>query len=529
MTMRACLLPLLCLGLLGACGDPDTRIAGNAANTGNAQVAGRLVTPDGTPARGVRVSCRPDTLLPRAPTLASWNVLTKSDGTFLCTELPPGPTAVVSGSPESGLTSWSGLVLRPDRTDSVPTDTLAPPGSLRIALPPGSIGSLVFSGLGIDTVVEGETELVVSGIPARWTGSVRLLREGAPPTTIGERLRVPPGGTDSAGFTRSSATLRLALPGRLAAPLLEQPLLVRLDASWDGFASALPDGSDLRLSRPDGRALPATVASWDPVSRTAELWTVLDTLAPPGDSIDLVLSWGLPVPAPSASPFTSNRGWLAAWPLGGTSSVVTDLAGSFPGTASSLASAAGVVGTASVFDGRNSAIEIAGSETGALDFPAGGPYTLSCWARLDAPNTSRVVMGQGENDYFLKFQKDWSTPNNWMAKDSRASPRGGFYALAPADSGRWTHLAMVVRDSTVQLFVDGRLSDSASLWDKDTATKSAGPFRIGAASDATGAISQRFQGMIDEAWVQSKARSADWIRFVASNQDPSAKRARIAK
>jgi hypothetical protein len=524
MTMRTPLLPLLGLGLLCACGDPDTRIAGNAANTGNAQAAGRLTSPDGDPAPGVRVSCRPDTLAPRAPTRPEWNVLTKSDGTFLCTELPPGPTAVVAGSPGSGLTSWNSVVLRPDQTDSVPTDTLAPPGNLRIALPPGSTGTVVLSGLAIDTTVDGVTELVVSGIPARWTGSVRLVLEGAPPTTIGERLHVPPGGTDSAGFTRNSATLRLALPGRLAAPLLELPLLVRIDGSWDGFASALPDGSDLRLSRPDGRILPATIASWNP----AELWTLLDTLAPPGDSIDLVLSWGLPVPAPNPSPFASNRGWLAAWPLGGTSSVVTDLAGSFPGTASSLGSAAGVVGTASVFDGRKGAIEIAGSETGALDFPAGGPYTLSCWARLDAPNTSRVVMGQGENDYFLKFQKDWSTPNNWMAKDSRASPRGGFYALAPADSGRWTHLAMVVRDSTIQLFVDGRLSDSASLWDKDTTSKSQGPFRIGAASDATGAIVQRFQGLIDEAWVQSKARPPDWIRFVASNQDPFAKRAAIS-
>ena len=529
MTTRPRLLPLASAIFLWSCGDPDTRIAGNAANTGNAQAVGHLLAPDGSPARGVRVSCRPDTLLPREPVLPSWSDLTESDGSFRCTDLPPGPTAIVAEAPDRDLSSWSIVLLRADRTDSVPSDTLAPSGSIKIALPPGTTGTLVFSGLGIEASVDGAGELLVPAIPARWTGSVRLVREGAPPKTIGERLHVPPGGVDSAGFTRKSATLRLPLPGGLATSLLELPLLVRLDDSWDGFAASLPDGSDLRLSLPDGRPLPSTLASWDPASRTAALWTLLDTLATPGDSVDLVLSWGLPAPSPAPSPFARNRGWLAAWPLGDTSSSVADLVGSLPGTATSVGSSAGVVGNASAFDGRKGSIDIEGSDAGALDFAVGGPYTLSCWARLDAMNTSRIVMGQGENDYFLKFQKDWSTQDNWMAKESRTTPPGGFYALAPADSGRWTHLAMVVRDSTVQIFVDGRLSDSASLWDKDAVAKSAGLFRIGAGSDSTGAINQRFQGSIDEAWVQSKARSTDWIRFTMENQKPSAKPARIVQ
>lgn len=523
------LLHLLAVLTLCSCGDSQTRIAGNAANTGNAQAAGRLLAPNGAPAPNVRVSCRPDTLLPWEPTQPSWSVLTGADGSFLCTELPPGVTAIVAEEPASGLTSWNSVLLRAEMTDSVPTDTLAPPGSLRIALPPGSSGSVFFTGLGTSLPINDEEEILVLRIPARWTGSVRLVQDDATIRTIGEHRHVPSGGLDSAGFTRSSARLRISLAGSLAAPLLEIPLLVRLDSTWSGFASTLPDGSDLRLSLPDGKALPFKIASWDREGRTCELWTLLDTLKAPGDSVQLILSWGIPVPT-STSPvlFANSRGWLAAWALGDTATTVADLVGSFPGTATSLGSAIGIVGKASVFDGRSSAIEMAGSGSGSLDFAIGGPYTLSCWARLSAMNTSRFVMGQGENDYFLKFQKDWSTAKNvWMTKESRSSPQGGYYAFAPADSGRWTHLAMVVRDSTLQLFVDGKLSDSSSLWDKDTVTKRPGLFRIGATTDTAGALVQRFNGSIDEVWVQSKARTPDWIRFVAANQNPSAKRARI--
>ena len=99
-------------------------------------------------------------------------------------------------------------------------------------------------------------------------------------------------------------------------------------------------------------------------------------------------------------------------------------------------------------------------------------------------------------------------------------------ASAKADTARWTHLAMVVQDSTVRLYVGGVLSDSGTYWDPDASAKHAGAFHIGYTVDTTGTDAQHFYGAIDEAWVQARVRSSDWIRFAAGNQNPAAPRAR---
>lgn len=522
---------LICAAIVGcaivACDDSDSRVAGNSANTGNAQAMGRLLTPDGGSASDVRVTCRPDTLLPWETTRDAWHVVTDSAGVFRCAELPPGPVAVEANDPATGLTSWRSLLLRAGSVDTAPADTVAAPGRLRVALAPATTGTLVLSGLGRSIPVRGEEEILIPGIPARWTGSVRLVRSNPTPLVVASNLRVPAGGIDSAGYTRSFATIRVGLPGGLKTPLVDFALLVRLDSSWNGFPASLEDGSDLRLALPGGKALPLRVASWDKAARTGELWTVLDTIQPPGDSVDLLLSWGIPVPSAStASPFSAARGWAAAWPLGDTGARVADLVGAYPGAGTALGSVAGAVGRASNFDGRLSGVEIPNSESGTFDFPVGGPYTLSCWVRLRDFGTSRHIMGQGDFDYFLKFQKDWSTNNLWMAKDSRSTPKGGFFSFAKADTARWTHLAMVVQDSTVRLYVGGVLSDSGTYWDPDASAKHARAFHIGYTVDTTGTDAQHFYGAIDEAWVQARVRSSDWIRFAAGNQNPAAPRAR---
>ena len=440
-------------------------------------------------------------------------------GRFVCTDLPPGLTAIVARDPGTGLSAWESIELIANELAMAPSDTLSLPGGLRIAFTPGTFGTLFLTGLDITYAVQGEQEILIQGIPDGWQGAARLARSRTRDTLIESGLHVLSGRIDSAGYTRTSAKLNVVLAGKSSTRLLDVPILIRIDSTWDGFGKTLADGSDLRLTRPDGRKLPLAVASWNPANRSGELWTILDTLQAPADSIDLRLSWGIPVPTmPNTKPFSSSAGWVSAWPLGDTAATAFDWTGTFPGIANSLGSASGVVGLASTFDGRNSRIDISGSASGALDFAVGGPYTLSCWVRLTDFGTSRHIMGQGEGDYHLKFQKDWSIQNTWMAKEQRNSPKGGYYNLAPADTARWTHLAMVVQDSTIHLFVDGIPSDSSSKWDADASGKRAGLFRIGATMDTLGAYGQHFLGSIDEAWVQNVARSPDWLRIVANNQ-----------
>jgi len=518
--------------LLVSCGDSG-RIAGNSANTGNAQATGVIRKPSGAPAPGIWVECRPDTLSPWEGQLPGWTTITDSSGHYLCSDLPTGRVGITAWDLGTGLSNWHEDTLRADTpARATASDTLGLPGSLRVALPPGTSGALYLTGIGRSYPVRGETELDLPDIPAGWHGELLLARSAATtPAVIDSGLSVAPGARDSAGYTRRSLKIRVSLGGGLTAPVVQFPLLVRLDSTWPGFAQTLPDGSDLRVSTTAGKALSTTVASWDRVARKGAVWAFLDSVKAPGDSLDLILDWGIPVPASAPSPvFAAARGWVAAWPLGDTGSAATDRLALFPGQASSTNSVDGPFGKASRFDGRLSRIVIPGTATGPLAPPDAGPYTWSCWVRLKDFGTSRFVLGRGENGSHLKFQRNFGDDTlSWMAKAFQTSPGGGFYKMERADTARWTHLALTMADSTVNLYVDGKPSTFAQGFHPVASGKKAVPFVIGAAIDTTGATSQHFNGDIAEAWAQSVARSPDWIRLAAANQRPDAPAARPAK
>jgi hypothetical protein len=423
--------------------------------------------------------------------------------------------------PASGLGHWHSVLLAATGTDSVQVDTLAPSGSLCVALPPSTLGTLYLSGLGRYQSVQGESVVAFPDLPAGWTGAVRLASEATLSAFV-DSGHVRSAVADSTGFTRNSVVLDLPLAGGLDSTLHQVPLLVRLDSSWTGFPASLPDGSDLRLSLSDGTALPLTVAAWNRQARTGALWTLLDSLSAPGDSLRLVLSWGLPVPTATAtSAFASADGWVAAWPLGDTTGTVLERLGDFPASATSTAAVAGPIGAASSFDGRLSQVLVPGSATGALDLPVGGPYTLSCWVRLADYGTSRFVMGRGENGYGLKFQKNFDTDTNtWFARDFRSSGASSYYTDAPADTATWTHLAVTVSDTVVTLYVNGTATHLNSGAIYNGQYKQSLPFAIGVAIDSTGTASEHFSGAISEVWVQDVLRGADWIRLTAANQQP---------
>jgi hypothetical protein len=417
------------------------------------------------------------------------------------------------------------LSSRPDSS----RDTLAPAGSLRVALPPGASGLLHFDGLTTFLRVDSQAEVLVPYLPGGWRGAVRLARPDGIDLVVDPAAKVLPGQLDSAGFTRSRAAFRLDLPGGLSEGLPGVPVLVRLDSSWHGFDATLPDGSDLRLTTADGRSLPLVVASWDRHGRVGALWTWLDSVQAPGDSVDLELEWGLPVAAGSGVPvFSSTAGWMGAWPLGDSGSVALDRLGANPGVGTGTGTVPGVVGRASRFDGVASNVVVRGGLARGLSVPEGGPYTLSCWARLGSTATNGHLAGFGFYGDHLQFKATFSPfAVDWFAKDYRTSPAGGDYVLWPADSGRWTHLAMTLSGDSLALFVDGIRRSLSSGFNVDIAPRRLMDFAMGAAVDTTGIAQQFFQGDLAEVWLQSVARSPEWIRFTAANQAPGASIARF--
>jgi hypothetical protein len=508
-----------CALSLTACGE-ENRVAGNSANTGNAQATGRILDAKGSGAPGIHVECRPDSLAPWDRQMPGWNTRTDSVGRYRCSDLPYGRVGISAVDHGSGFSRWRLDTLVPHSAQAPePVDTLARPGAIRVALPPETYGTIFLPGLDLQVTVMGSQEIELPNVPAGWTGSVKLAKSATMASVIDSGVRVQPGRTDSAGYTRRSARLRVDLAGGLSAPLTDFPLLVRLDSSWQGFAGAMPDGSDLSLSNSAGKSLPLTMASWDRSRRTAALWTLLDTLPAPGTSVELVLSWGIPVPPNSPDVFTASGKWLAAWPLGDSGTSAIDRLDNFPGIQNKTLVVPGPIAKASRFDGKSSQVAIPNSETGALAPSASDPFTYSCWVSVNATSPSGYVMGRGKYGSGLEYEKTTES-SSWKTIEYKSSPDGKEFKRGPATPGKWTHLAMTVSGTNVSLFVDGVPQTKDSTFDRDTSGRRAAMFVIGTSIDTPGLTSTffHFGGDISEVWVQSVARSADWIRFAAANQ-----------
>lgn len=521
------IIPLLSALVLVGCAEED-RVAGNHASTGNAQAAGRIVSPDGAPARDVLVECIPDTTRPWDPRRPGWSVRTDSLGRFRCIDLPLGRVAIHADHPASGLGRWREDTLTGVLVERRP-DTLARPGILHVALAPGSIGWLHLSGLSRKLSIRGEEEYTITDIPAGWTGSLRFSTDLDRSTDIESGLEVSAGGIDSAGYTRSSTAIRVPLPGGTTSTLTSLPVLIRLDSSWPGFATSQPDGSDLRLASSSGQSLPVIIAHWDRSNRSGAVWTRLDSLPAPGASVDLVVHWGLPIPSPITAPlFRTSDDFLSVWPLGDTTNRVLDRIGGAPGIPTALERIPGPIGPASRFNGSSAYVVFPRSPMGSVELDEGGPYTVTCWVRLGAFTSSRYIAGHGALGSALKFQASYGTDrNNWLAQDFHASPAGVRYAIGPADTAVWTHLAMTALGDSTILFINGVRQTYRSGFNNSEVPKRSVDFLIGASMDSTGKASQFFRGDIAEVWVQDVVRSNDWLRFVAANQAPQAPKARV--
>lgn len=523
------LTPLLAVFLM-SCGT-DERVAGNGTYVGNGVSAGRAVLPSGEPVPNAWVECLPLDWEPWDDREKGWTSLTDSVGRWRCSELPEGAIGVTVYDPGSGLLRWHRELVVVGGLPGDRIDTLAAAGRLRIALPPHESGLLRFEGLSRAVAVRGEEEILVEGLPAGWRGRVFLSTSTRTSRLIDSSPTVRSGALDSVGYSRGTSLFRVPLAGGLTSVLEHVPVLVRVDSAWPGFTGALPDGSDLRLSTTTGQDLPLTLASWDPVRRLASFWTVLDSLQPPGDSVDVRLSWGLPMATPSRrGAFDVSRGWVAAWPLGDTGLVAQDRLGGHSGSAVGVRSVNGPIALASRFDGERSIVRIAGSRTGALDPAEGIATTITCWARLDRyVDHLGQVAGRGEfgGRLYYKHRHGNADSNLWMVKDHRGTTSGGApYHLAKADTSAWTHLAMTVDGDSVALFVNGVRQTRMTGYDKSPVGRRATDFTIGAALDTTGALDAPFPGDLAEVWFQSVARSPDWIRLVAANQSPTAAKAR---
>jgi PKD repeat protein len=339
---------------------------------------------------------------------------------------------------------------------------------------------------------------------------------------------------DYSTWTYSAAiTLNTTASGaNVANNVTNFPVLIRLNpGNFSGFANTLAGGADIRFAKKDGTHLAYQIERWvDGASNndTAEIWVKLDTVYGNNSTQSIKLFWGKSSAGDSSSGsavFDTANGFQAAWHLGepGTGNTIDATINNYTGTANGTTrpvDTIGIIGRAKKFDGAASYFDVTGSASGKLNFPQGGPYTISAWVYTNVANGAyHDFVAKGDHQYSV----DISNSNNWQITEFKDNV-GWVAAGSAAAAGAWQYFAGVRNGTGISLYVNGvHVADSNFAYASVLPRISTFDVTIGWNLDSAGfgsggAGSHFFNGRVDELILANMVRSADWIKLCYENQ-----------
>lgn len=373
--------------------------------------------------------------------------------------------------------------------------------------------------MGIDSLATGEYRSVVLDVN---TGNA---------LSFEFRLRVPPGGTfdttlairpshleDSSAW-KSEVRLEV-VPPQDVVDVARFPLRVRLDSFVD-FASSSTDGHDIRIMDAKGNWLPVWLSRWEPATRRAEAWVLLDTIHGERPT-ELVVRSGNPLAATlstfsSDSVFRPEDGWVGAWSGSDGRSLMK---GAQPFELSSVRSDTGFSSGGMRFDSFSRAV--AKIPDGAI---AQG-YTLlvnlsAARSEIDVPSYFSIQSNSGHQTHALWGfgELDDATKPFVMCKDVVDNDFFGSpdlpVSLLPE---RWTQFVFTGSgDSSVVArgFVDGQLEAQVTARPAPPLSGASEIVLGGVVADTTG-----FEGVVGDVRLFRGVWSNSRLTLEARNWDP---------
>jgi hypothetical protein len=314
-----------------------------------------------------------------------------------------------------------------------------------------------------------------------------------------------------------SCTLQIPAYDRTEA-LTGFPLLVAInEARLSGFSyqqfGSISNGADLRFTDITGvTTLWHEVDEWDPTG-TSYVWVRVPALT---TGLAIRAWWGNPNAA--APPYSTNgavwsNGCLAVWHMTEPNALDSTGAGRH-GTAHGNANAPGRIGLAQSFAAASANY----ISTADIDTPY---VTLSAWvnASLSTLNKGYVINKNYDGSSSVNYSLNIGGSGYPAAVDGLSFFNGAWRHSGLATDVRgtgWRHVAGTYDGTWLRFYVDGKLNVSS--------TEGSGPLPsnnqitdIGRYASAPGG-SACFDGLIDEARIDSVARSSNWIWAAWLNQ-----------
>jgi hypothetical protein len=531
-----CLIFYAAFAIFFACSS-GVGIAGRGGSETTNGVTARVYHRDGAPATGgiVRLRradyvSRPAAFVKKAKDAS--DVVIDLNGRFTIVKIDPGAYCIEVNDTATAA-GRGGAVLLTCTVDSSDTvdlgcDSLRPYAAITGLADKTGDGELQFyaqiRGLERLETVGDSGVFAFANLPAG-NLDVRIVDEDSVyPAREVKNIKTTPGDTANVKFSGTSAFSGCVyINSGESAPLSEAmtdfPFLVRLDSSKFDFSQAGPKGDDIRFAKTDGAPLAYEIEQWDPYAKTAAIWVRIDTIHAGDPRQYIVMKWGDPCAigqSNGTAVFDAAQGFAGVWhlnenPEAGVNAVKDRTANGYNGTSyGSMSSgniAAGMVGAGLRFDGDDDYIA-------AGQVNVSGGYTLSCWIYADDLSSARRFIWK-EFSYTLWYDAIGKgiRVEHFTVTDSIAWR--GIYQdnsrLLPLNTATWYYLTGTYDGDKIRLYVNGDLKDSTKTIGVDPNT-SKQPLSIGGRSE------EYVKGVMDEVRIESKARSADWIRFCYRNQ-----------
>jgi biopolymer transport protein ExbB len=281
---------------------------------------------------------------------------------------------------------------------------------------------------------------------------------------------------------------------------------IRLHTGNFDFSKARPDGGDLRVVAPDGKAiLPHRIEYYDAANELAVLWVRVPTLAPGNAEPSIWLYSGNPAAEAANDPVV--RDGVSTVILHAMKSSANERADGIEiDLSAAQPQAQGLLGEAIRLD-ASGRIQASGS---AMTLGGDGT-TVSMWVRPDASATGSLIQLKGAQST-IEVSLNGGVP---AIKAAGAGVAAGAAAKgsSPLPGGEWRHLTLVLGERAA-LFVDG--TEVAGLPAKLPAQAAQLIIGGGAAFD------------VDALSVSKVVRSSDWIRATGAAQGPDNKMVALA-
>ncbi len=543
------LLLVTCATILISC---STEYAGGTADTGNAKVAAIIYTGEGKPAAGVSVVCCPvDYLAGIDSGSAVKKVIettTDDSGFFALDSIDSGEYIIEVNDHKSSVVSFKVGVSDENSPTVSLKDTLKPYAILQ-----GNAGQttdtslhrfILIYGLQRRVPVSTDGSFIINDLPeGQFDLRIVADREGWVPVDI-DSLNLSSAQTVSIPFAgwnnRYIITLNTTPEGAdIQENVYDFPLLIRLSERNFDFNLANPDGSDCIFTDAQNNPLSFEIEQWDNIAKKASIWVSMDTVYGNTEEQTIILLWGnrnKVLTQNSGSVFDSSKGFLACYHFNGD--LLNASANMFNGIDSNtIDNDKGVIGRARSFNGSTSYFRV-------KDLPDRPNGSISFWFRpaadIDLSNAkTQGIWGkkiEDSHNFTLSIQGLDFFPNAGFAGNlftKLENSAGGEYLNSKTASffgNVWYFVTWSWGDGRNSLYLNGILENSITDY-RPVSGKA--DDEIGRslydASNIPDGVPGYFKGTLDEFRLETKARTASWVKLSYINQRPDQKLITIVK